>query len=84
MKLWLLSQDVNNDYYTYDSCVVAAETEEDARVIAPNGKRMPGWRGRTRRGWAWARRPEQVTVKLIGTAEDGTPEGVILASFNAG
>ena len=31
MKLYLLSQDDNNDYDTYDSIVVCAESEEDAR-----------------------------------------------------
>ena len=36
MKLWLISQDVNNNYDTYDSAVVAAETEEEARVTFPN------------------------------------------------
>jgi len=37
MKLWLLSQDKNNDYDTYDSCVVVAENEEDAKSIHPDG-----------------------------------------------
>jgi hypothetical protein len=36
MKLWLLSQDKNNDYDTYDSCVVVAETEQDAKSIHPD------------------------------------------------
>src|SRR6266550_3316382 len=33
MKLWLISQYVNAGYDTYDSAVVAAETEEEARLI---------------------------------------------------
>lgn len=33
MNLYLISQDVNNDYDTYDSAVVAAESEEEARGI---------------------------------------------------
>ena len=39
MKLWLLSQDKNNDYDTYDSCVVVAENEEDAKKFAPERMR---------------------------------------------
>lgn len=35
MKLWLISQDSNYDYDTYDSAVVAAETEEEARKTLP-------------------------------------------------
>lgn len=38
MKLWLLKQTDNNDYDTYDSCVVVAETEEDAKMIHPDGE----------------------------------------------
>ena len=36
MKLYLISQDVNDGYDTYDSAVVAAESEEDARSIHPS------------------------------------------------
>lgn len=35
MKLYLLKQYINNDYDTFDSCVVAAENEDDARTIHP-------------------------------------------------
>lgn len=38
MKLWLLEQTKNNDYDTYDSCVVVAETEGDAKSILPDGE----------------------------------------------
>ena len=38
MKLWLLEQTDNNDYDTYDSCVVVAETEEEAKMIHPREK----------------------------------------------
>ena len=36
MKLYLLSQDVNNGYDTYDSCVVCAEDEDAARRVHPS------------------------------------------------
>jgi hypothetical protein len=35
MKLWLISQEENNKYDTYDSAVVAAETDEAARRTVP-------------------------------------------------
>jgi len=36
MNLYKLSQDINNNYNTYDSCVVAAPDEETARFIHPS------------------------------------------------
>lgn len=36
MNLYIISQDINNDYDTYDSAVVCAEDEEDAREIHPS------------------------------------------------
>jgi len=75
MKLWVISQKVNNDYDTYDSAVVAAETMEDARRIHPFGEH-----GRLE---TWAT-PESVSVEYLGEAKDGTAKSVICASFNAG
>jgi len=73
MNLYLLSQDQNDDYDTYDSCIVAAADEESAKLITPGS-----W------GYSWCKSPEYVDVELIGKALEGTKEGVILASFNAG
>jgi len=79
MNLYLISQEENQDYDTFDSCVVAAETENEARLIVP-GFASPGtWTDGT-----WASGPEHVDVELIGTALPGTAAGVVLASFNAG
>ena len=36
MKLYLISQDINDDWDTYDSAVVVAENEVDARSIHPS------------------------------------------------
>jgi len=78
MQLYLLQQDENCGYDTYDSCVVVAETEDDARLINPDGK----W-GRT---WtAWCKKPEEVAVTELGEAAYGLKGGtVVCASFNAG
>jgi hypothetical protein len=72
----LISQDVNIDYDTFDSAVVAAESEEQARKIHPTGYNY--WSLET-----WCN-PEDVTVKLIGKAVETIELGVICASFNAG
>lgn len=75
MKLWKLTQEVSNGYDTYDSCIVAAETEEDAVTI------HPGWE------WTdgtWASDASQVSAVCIGEASRDIERGVALASFNAG
>jgi hypothetical protein len=77
MNLYLLSQNYNPGYDTYDSCIVAAETKEDATTIHPDkdhGNWVDG---------AWVS-IDKVKCVLIGTAIHGTKRGVILASFNAG
>ena len=77
MKLWKLSQKANSDYDTYDSAIVAAETMNNAQMIevgGPSGADVYG---------SWTK-PEYVTVEYIGEAKEGTPEGIILSSFNAG
>lgn len=80
MNLYLLTQDVNTGYDSYDSVVVAAKDEDSARRIHPC--EFSKWGGYDDRDWAVS--PDQVDVKLIGKAVKGTLEGVILASFNAG
>lgn len=81
MKLWVLRQTKNNDYDTYDSAVVAAETEEEARRVHPDGRLL--WDG-TSAGrydsWCGA---ESVSVAYLGET-DRDIKGVVVASFNAG
>jgi hypothetical protein len=78
-SLWLISQDYNTDYDTYDSAVVVAETEEEARMIHPSGREaLPKYK------WDWAPL-DAVTCKYLGVAdEDLAPGSVVCASFNAG
>jgi hypothetical protein len=83
MNLYLISQTTNDNYDTYDSAVVAAENEEEARSLNPSGGFM------TKEDWealytSWCNNPKQVKVMLIGKAIEGATTGVILASFNAG
>ena len=69
MKLFLVSQDVNNNYNTYgDAVVCAADADAAARVKV----------GETLREWC---RWNRVKVAEIGEALPGVKKGVVLASF---
>lgn len=81
MKLWIITQSFNDNYDTYDSAVVAAETAEDAQKILPErGNRGQDDDDRMHR-WAPV---EHVRVEYLGEAAPGWGEGTILGSFNAG
>ena len=95
-KLYLISQDVNNDYDTYSDAVVCAETEDDARHIHPSnyyrfhdGKLWFQFDDRTESeedsgydGWTT---PDKVKATFIGTAENNVEVGkVVCANFHAG
>jgi hypothetical protein len=81
MKLYLITQEVNNDYDTYDSAVVCAENEDKARMIHPGV--IEDWDGEQKTWSTWCS-SKDVDVRLIGTARKGILEGVVCASFNAG
>lgn len=96
MKLWRISQSVNNNWDTFDSAVVAAETEEEARCTYPSkyGDNDTRWNGSK-----WLRHledgrvlygstscwtaPEYVSVEFLADGYEG-PAGTVVASFNAG
>lgn len=77
MKLFIISQDINNDYDTYNAAVVAAHDEEDARSIHPNGWQTAG----DKFDYSWVH-PSQVHVKYLGETDE--ERGVVIASFYAG
>lgn len=93
MKLWHIWQTVNTGYDTYDSAVVAAETEEDARKTHPSDYvwRENNWYYYSEVSdtyyagdcYTWSA-PKDIQVECIGEANEGTEAGVIVASFNAG
>ena len=80
MNLYVLRQDKNNGYDTYDSAVVVANSEEEARNVIPGGF----WLNHSTLGcgtpleWCsplltdrcWAS-SEFVTVTLIGPSSSG-------------
>ena len=77
-SLYLLTQDENNGYDTYDSCVVVALSQEGARQINPAGKWGKIWT-------AWCSKPAQVEVQYLGKADSSLEAGfIVCASFNAG
>lgn len=82
MKLFLLSQTANDDYDTYDSAVVCAVDEEDARNIHPDGHEYTTERENDRWG-SWARKSE-IRIVELGEALPSVKQGVVCASYNAG
>lgn len=83
MNLYLLTQTIHQDYDTFDSAVVCANSEEEARYIHPQSNVSEEWY----KDWwlidSWCD-PKDVKITLIGIANRNTPKGVICASFNAG
>jgi hypothetical protein len=80
MKLFLLSQEVNSGFDTFDSCVVAARTEVEARKHHPG----LGWAMQAKYDYRdWAPSPDDVKVKYLGEAAPGVEAGIIISSFNA-
>ena len=57
MKLYLISQTANHDYDSFDSAVVAAENEANAREIHPSENSELEWLHNNETGsFAWGRR----------------------------
>ena len=76
MKLYLITQEINNDYDTYDSFVVVAEDEESAKTVHPlDTDKSFG---------SWVKDVKDIQVEYLGEAKEGIKKGEILGSFNAG
>ena len=86
MNIYLLEQDVNNDWDTYDSLVVVSSSEELAKRLVPYNEYHREELGEdySYRDECWAN-PKDVKVTLIGKASIQHKEGEqICASYNAG
>lgn len=81
MKLYLISQTDVTGWDTYNSAVVSAVDENDAKKICPGGKDdIPHAEAHA---WdSWTNDLNKVTAEYLG--ETDKPRGVICASFNAG
>lgn len=64
----------------YDSAVVVADNEEEARTTHPAGHRIK----RGSYSFGWVKDLDSLDVQLIGTAAEGIPNGAVCASYNAG
>ena len=75
MNIYLLEQNDNMGYDTYDSCVVTANSEEEARQIRPGSKDWKiEWHS------TWCNTPDKVIVTLLGKAKPNSKEGIIMSS----
>ena len=97
MKIYLLSQDFVSGYDTYDSAIVIAENEDEARKIHPNEYvthvTNDQWMENYSGGEEYKNEPhdgvkysdiDKISVKYIGEASKEQRKGLVLASFNAG
>jgi len=73
MKLYIISQDVNDEYDTYDSAVVCAKNKEEARKTSPGSGDILEWAA-----------VKDIKVEYLGEAKKGLKKGVVITSFNAG
>lgn len=77
MNIYLITQNENDGWDTYNAAVVVARNEEKAKDICPA---ETGW-GTT----MWATCPHKVKATLIGIANKDQQNGkVICVSFKAG
>lgn len=87
LKLYLLERtDDSGSYDIYDSVIVAAFSEDDAKLINPDGSKdnVGSDVYKTLNRGEWVCSLDEINVKLIGIAGADVLRGVILASFNAG
>jgi len=89
MNIYLISQDVNKGYDTFDKAIVAANNENEAKLIHPDGV-SANWKDENFSDddnvewiWAWTK-PKNVKIELLGVTTKEIKSGVILASYNAG
>lgn len=83
MNIYLLQQEEVSGWDTYDSAVVVARNEQEARLVRPD---MQKWNDESF-SLSWASKPENVTVTFLGKLDKNYPipdDMVILGSFNAG
>jgi len=81
MKIYKIEQNVDNGYDTYDSAIVCAESEEEAKKIHPSGDGETQAKATKYDCWCGLK---DVNVEYLGEAKEELKKGVIVASFNAG
>ena len=81
MKLFKISQEVNNDYDTYSDAIVCAKDKNEAKAIHPNGYDTVTLETIGYDTWCDL---SHVKVEYIGVAKRGIKKGMICQSFHAG
>jgi hypothetical protein len=91
VNLYLVKSKEDLSWDTYDSFVVVANSEKEARNYHPAGKPYSEVKDTPDNCWAdsgfpsWVNHPDETTAELIGKALPGAKPGdVIINSFNAG
>lgn len=92
MNIYLLEQDINNDWDTYDSMIVVAENEKEALnmhpddVILKNGQWLDDLGSYYPKNKTWVDYSDidKIKVTLIGMANKNIEKGVLHTSFCAG
>ena len=80
MNIYLITQNVVNDYDTFDSAVVVAESKEAAASMHPGGDTIP-----QDCNYSWTNDPKDVSVQFLGVADAYFAASMIIcSSFNAG
>lgn len=94
VNIYRLSRTGHYNFDDYDSFVCIAASETAARGTHPGGKDEP-WNGAkwvkdpaadswdNDPDWNWPA-PDTLECQCIGTATEGQPAGVVVASYNAG
>ena len=91
MNLYLITQDENNGYDTYDSAVVCATNSLAAQCIHPNNQSFKEYMKSMNMSRevaidnyldSWTT-PENVRVIEIGVAHTKIKSGIVCSSFNA-
>jgi hypothetical protein len=80
MNIYKIYQTENQNYDTYDECVVCAIDEDDAKSIHPSGNDLKDCEYHR----DWLSDKSLIFCKYIGIADPSIKRGVICASFNAG
>lgn len=82
MKLFLISQNENEAWDTYDAAVVCAPDAKTAANMNPQTGQPMNWLSTERPEWCSG--PQKVEVRYLGEACDDIAPGIICASYGGG
>jgi hypothetical protein len=83
MKLFLIEQSKNTDYDTYDSAVVIANDEKEAKDMHPQDGLALNANSDIWRNSKWCLLPSDVSVTYLGESIESAKR-IVCASYKAG